>query len=105
MVWIYFYLICSFIRKLSKACVGISSGAHQYNATEITGSSSVDPATNTQIVTTFQIGILLEQMDSFEILYKEITRNVQKVRIDNFFIIFFTAFVSWKFLSILLKFC
>lgn len=73
MVWIYFYLICGFISELSKACVGISSGAHQYNATQ---SSSVDPATNTQIGTASQTGILLEQMDSLEILYKEITRNV-----------------------------
>lgn len=85
MVWIYFYLICSFISKLSKAFVGISSGAYRYNATKITGNSSVDPATNTQIATASQIGILLEQIDSFEILYKEITRNVQKLRIDKFF--------------------
>lgn len=82
--------LCGFISELSKACVGISSEAHQYNAAEITGNSSVDPATDTQIVTASQTVILLEQMVSFEMLYKEITRNIQKLSTDNFFQLLFS---------------
>lgn len=89
MAWTYFCFICSFISELSKACAGISVGGHSYNATEITGSSSVNPASHTQIVTASQIRILLVQIDNFEILYEEITRNVQKLRKVQFVKYFF----------------
>jgi len=82
--WTYFCIICSFISELSKVCVDISVVAHQYNTTEITGNSSVNPASHTQIVIASQIRILLEQTDNFEILCEEITRDIQKLTMVQF---------------------
>lgn len=111
MAWTYSCLICSFIGDLSKACVGISAGACQHNATEITGSPSVNSPSHTKTVTAFQIRISLEQINNFGVLCKEITRNAQKLRQAQFlrFWFFFKSclwsFASCKFLSILLRFC
>lgn len=76
MAWTYFSLTCNFTGELSKSCVDISAGTDWYSATEITGSSSVNPDSHTQIVTASQIGILLGQIDNFEKIYEDITRYV-----------------------------
>lgn len=89
MAWTYFCLKCSFISELSNVCVAIVAGAHQYNTTEITGSSSVNSASYTKFVTSSQIRILLEQIDDLRIYYKEITRNVEKLRRVQFVKYFF----------------